>query len=282
MIQLACMTLPYADVSLERALEGIAGAGYRYAAFGLPHAGKEVLDEHDPQAVSKLQRLFERSGLGPVMLIGTDQLAPRQPIERARLRLEAAKALGITEVLSLGTWGYRDFPDAPIPEAEMIEMNKRFVEKFRIVGSIAESLGITVTIKPHTGNTATARHLEHTLDAIGCEFVKACYDPGNVRFYEGIDPAADFPSIAERTVSMIAKDHGGIRAEHNFPLPGEGEVDFAALFRSWKAAGTAARSIVVERVDGTGSPMTTEQIDLRLAQARVNLEGLLLESEWLT
>ncbi|MCQ6560645.1 sugar phosphate isomerase/epimerase family protein [Paenibacillus mendelii] len=278
MIKLACMTLPYANVSLERALVGIAGAGYLYVAFGLPHAGEEVLDEQDPQAVSKLKRLFERYKLEPVMLIGTEQLAPGQPIERTQLRLEAAQALGIKEVLSLGTWGYREFPDIPIPEAEMVETNKRFIEKFRRVGSIAESLGITVTIKPHTGNTATARHIRQTLDEIGCEFIKASYDPGNVRFYEGIDPAADFPLIADRTVSIIAKDHSGIRAEHNFPLPGEGEVEFRALFRSWKGAGSADGTIVVERVDGTGGPMTTEQIDLRLAQARTNLEGLLHKS----
>src|SRR5438094_863596 len=35
--QHACMTLPYSDFPLERALTGIKGAGYRYVAWGVKH-----------------------------------------------------------------------------------------------------------------------------------------------------------------------------------------------------------------------------------------------------
>ena len=35
--QLACMTLPYSNFPLERALKGIASAGYRYVAWGTTH-----------------------------------------------------------------------------------------------------------------------------------------------------------------------------------------------------------------------------------------------------
>ena len=56
--QMACMTLPYAAFTIERALEGIKGAGYPYVAWGVTHkdaAGR--LDErtvlcvltHDPK-----------------------------------------------------------------------------------------------------------------------------------------------------------------------------------------------------------------------------------------
>src|SRR5262249_30875997 len=42
--QIACMTLPYAQFPLERALTGIQGAGYKYVAWGTTHqeAGKQV------------------------------------------------------------------------------------------------------------------------------------------------------------------------------------------------------------------------------------------------
>src|SRR5262249_40641273 len=42
--QIACMTLPYARFSLQRALEGIRSAGYRYVAWGTTHQedGKRV------------------------------------------------------------------------------------------------------------------------------------------------------------------------------------------------------------------------------------------------
>ena len=41
--QLACMTLPYGAFPLERALTGIAGAGYRFVAWGVNHVSRPVL-----------------------------------------------------------------------------------------------------------------------------------------------------------------------------------------------------------------------------------------------
>jgi hypothetical protein len=35
--QIACMTLPYSPFPLQRALEGIARAGYRFVAWGTTH-----------------------------------------------------------------------------------------------------------------------------------------------------------------------------------------------------------------------------------------------------
>src|SRR5207244_4428227 len=42
--QIACMTLPYSRFTLNRALEGIKGAGYKFVAWGTSHNedGKNV------------------------------------------------------------------------------------------------------------------------------------------------------------------------------------------------------------------------------------------------
>src|SRR4051794_12153310 len=43
--QIACMTLPYSQFPLQRALEGIRAAGYRHVAWGTTHreeGGKQV------------------------------------------------------------------------------------------------------------------------------------------------------------------------------------------------------------------------------------------------
>jgi sugar phosphate isomerase/epimerase len=278
MVKLACMTLPYAHVSFERALEGISRAGYRYVAFGLPHQGIEVPEENDGHTVECLNSLFTRYELQPVMLISTNQLAPGQPIARARKRLETAKALGIQEVLSLGTWGYRAFPDEPLPEAEMRLRNDAFVDKFRLIATEAEALDIHVTIKPHTGNTATAFQMKKTLDLIGSPFVKASYDPGNVHYYEGVDSLDDMSAAADDLISFVAKDHRGLRANADFPIPGEGNVDFPGLFSILVGTGFSG-SIVVERVDGTHSgAMKPEEIDQRIQKARENLQRLLKEA----
>lgn len=271
MIKLACMTLPYAAHPLERALEGISKAGYRYVAFGLAHAGSEVIDESDPASIARLQELFAQYALQPVMLVSTNQLAPGQPVSRIKARLQVAKQLGIQEIISLGTWNYRKFPDEPISDAEMEPVNNAFVEQFKIVAEEAAKLDLLVTIKPHCGNTATASHLIDTLDQIGSPFVEASYDPGNVEFYEGLVSHKDFSLVAGRTASIIAKDHRGERAHLEFPVPGTGDVDFANIFEAWKKAGRGG-NVVVERVDG---PTDAESIDQRMKDSRIQLEQLL-------
>jgi len=274
MAKLACMTLPYASFPFERALAGIARTGYKYVAFGLAHAGEEVPDENDERAVSKLEKLFGRYSLQPIMLIGNRQLAPGRPAERVRNYLRTAKALGIEEVLSVGTFGYRQFPDEPLSAEEMEAKNRAFAEQFRMVAEEAEALDLVITLKPHTGNTATAEHLIETLERIGSERVKVSYDPGNVQYYEGIAADADFLKVADKTYSIIAKDHRGARANIDFPVPGTGDVNFLAIFKAWKEAGRDG-SVVVERIDGPNEP---ESIDQRFAEARIRVERLLQEA----
>lgn len=275
--KLACMTWPYTKYSFERALEGIARAGYKYVSFGLPHEGKPGFDDSAFGEPGKIARLLERFGLEPVTLVSTDALAPGQSIERVRRRLDFARALGVEELLSLGTFGYRKFPAEPRPDEELRPLNDAFAEQFRLVGEEAEKRGLVVTIKPHTGNTATAGVIAETLRTIGSPSVKACYDPGNVRFYEGIDPALDFPAIASQTVSFIAKDHRGARAEADFPVPGEGEVDFPAIFRTMKAVSFEG-PVIVERLDGKGGAFEAADWDERAGKARIALAQMLADA----
>lgn len=265
----------------EKALDSIARAGYKYVSFGLPHEGKPAFDDAAEGEAERIAGLLKQYGLRPVTLVSTDVLSPAQPIERAISRLEFAKAIGVTELLSLGTTSYKKFPDEPKSEEEMKPINEAFANKYREVGEEAGKRGIVVTIKPHTGNTATAAVIADTLRTIGSPHVRASYDPGNVRFYEGVDTAADLPLIASDTVSLVAKDHRGARAELDFPIPGEGDIDFRSLFATLRSTGFSG-PVVVERLDGlngayhAGIPI--EQLDERVEAARINLTRLLEEA----
>ncbi|MBP1996561.1 sugar phosphate isomerase/epimerase family protein [Paenibacillus eucommiae] len=276
MIKLACMSWVYANVSFEQALQRIAQAGYRYVSFGLPHEGKPAFDDSLQGEADRILRLLDRHGLQPLTLVSTDSLAPDQPLALALNRMEFAKALGVQELLSLGTWGYHQFPNEPRSGEEMKIVNDAFDEKFRLLGEEAGKRGLMISIKPHTGNTATGQVIAETLHRIGSPFVKACYDPGNVRFYEGIEPKEDVSAIAGQTISFVAKEHKGAQFESNFPIPGQGEVDFPAQFSILKAAGFDG-PVIVERIDGQGESLTVEAFDERNAHARANLEAMLAE-----
>lgn len=275
MAKLACMTWPYTQHSFERALEGIAAAGYRYVSFGLPHTGTDVPDENDSQVADGLKALFARYNLIPIQLIANAQFAPGQPLERAVKRIQLAQALNIPEILTVGAGGYKRFPDELLPADEMAERHREFVEQYQRIAEAAQPYDVTITIKPHTGNTATAKDVMQTLKDIGAPNVLGSYDPGNVQFYEGVNAAQDFPQMAGSCYSIIGKDHEGQRAEANFPIPGTGDVDFRQIFKDWKAAGGDG-PVVVERADGpTDDPA---QIDERMRQTYESLSQQMQEA----
>src|SRR6516164_8687183 len=71
--QIACMTLPYSRFTLNRALEGIKGAGYSYVAWGTTHNenGKNVpvlARDATPEQAKELARKCRDMGLEPVMM----------------------------------------------------------------------------------------------------------------------------------------------------------------------------------------------------------------------
>lgn len=279
MAKLACMTLPYAAHSFERALEGIATAGYKYVSFGLWHLGADVPDESDDNAATQLKALFNRYGLTPVQLIANKQFAPGQPLERAVQRIQLAQELGVREIITVGAGGYKKFPDEMMSPAEFAPIHQAFVEQYQRIAKAAADYDVTITIKPHTGNTATAKEVMETLKDIGAPNVLGSYDPGNVQFYEGVDAAQDFPQMAAKTLSIIAKDHRGARAEADFPVPGTGDVDFLQIFTDWRSAGgdlVVDGNIVIERVDGPTED--ADVIDERLRQARESISTLINEA----
>ncbi len=279
MAKLACMTLPYAAHSFERALEGIATAGYKYVSFGLWHLGADVPDESNENAVAELKTLFNRYGLAPVQLIANKQFRPEEPLERAIKRIQLAQELGVREIITVGEGGYKKFPDELMLPEEFEPKHRAFVEQYQRIAEAAANYDVTITIKPHTGNTATAREVMETLKDIGAPNVLGSYDPGNVQFYEGVDAAQDFPQMAAKTLSIIAKDHRGARAQADFPVPGTGDVDFLQIFTDWRAAGGSLAvdgNIVIERVDGQTDDAAV--IDERLREARESISTQINEA----
>ena len=277
MAKLACMTLPYTPHSFERALQGIAAAGYKYISFGLPHAGIDVPDEEDPETGAKLKVLFEKYQVQPIQLIANAQFAPGQPLERALKRIQQAQELGIPEIITVGAGGYKRFPDELLPAEEMAQKRREFVELSQRIAEAALPADVTITLKPHTGNTATAKEVMQTLADINASNVQGSYDPGNVQFYEGVNGAQDFPQMAKSTFSIIAKDHKGERANADFPIPGTGDVDFVQIFKDWKAAAGDEGNVVIERIDGPGEP-NPAVIDECVAKSYESVRGLMQQA----
>ena len=91
---------------------------------------------------------------------------------------------------------------------------------------------MTITLKPHTGITATAKACIEVTRRIVSDRLQICWDAGNVSFYEGIHPDPDLPDLAPRVKAVCIKDHLGLRGDANFPVPGQGQVDHERMFRT--------------------------------------------------
>jgi sugar phosphate isomerase/epimerase len=277
MIRLVCLTLPYSSFPLRRGLEGVARAGYDYVGVGWPHEGVEVLGfDAKGEQVEACLSACEEFGLSP-LVVGRGPVGEVDTAQMLSRRVDVASALGAESVQMAGAGGYRRFPSEPLDEETFQAAHRKYVTDVRAAGEHASKVGIVLALKPHTGNTATAKHLARVLPEIGVHSVQACYDPGNVHYYEGVAPAEDFPLIADRTFQIVAKDHRGERAENDFPIPGEGDVDFSRIFSTARQSGFSG-PVVVERVNGTGGPLTAEEIDGLILKARTNLTRLLQEA----
>src|SRR5437773_1477517 len=71
--QIACMTLPYSQFPLERALTGIKAAGYQFVAWGTSHKedGKSVpvlAADAAPEKAKELATRCRDMGLEPLMM----------------------------------------------------------------------------------------------------------------------------------------------------------------------------------------------------------------------
>lgn len=268
MPEVVCFTLPYRSASFERALQGIKQAGYDAIGFGLSHADGDYPAERTVQEADRIKKILDTYSLRPRILYGSGP--EKASVEDLCAWIDFAHALDRAMLVWVGTWGYVRFPDEPLPAEELERRHQAYVEKLRQVAAYAEDKDVTITLKPHTGNTATGPILAKTLKEIDSKVVKACLDPGNVSFYEGISPEEDAEVLLSETVALTMKDHRGPRANRDFPIPGEGDIDWVRILKGLKEHGFDG-PLMVERIDGTdGSNISLEEIDARIARAREN------------
>jgi len=269
--QLSCQTLPYRAHPLPRALQGIRKAGYNYVMLYQRHAGKEVFTPALAAAErSDLRKLLQDHGLTVHMSfvgLGVD-IKTEQGRLAHKKELDLFREFEIKTVVGVGPWYYKKFPDEPKPDAQWKQECDLFYKGLEQVLPHAEQLGVTITLKPHTGITASAKACLQVVKRIVSENLKICWDAGNVSYYEGIHPDPDLPALAPHVRAICIKDHRGGRAHADFPVPGQGDIDHDLMFKI--LFGTGFRGPVsVERVDGTleATKMPVELIDQRIKLA---------------
>jgi sugar phosphate isomerase/epimerase len=218
--QIACMTLPYSEFSLQRALSGIQAAGYKYVAWGTTHqesGGKSapvMAPDAPPIRARELGNRCRDLGLEPLLMFSGIYPEAKEAVAVFANRIRQAAAAAIPQVL---TFGHTEGSNRPV-----------WIERFKALGPIARDHGVIIVLKQHGGNTGTGAACAEIVHEVADEGIKVNYDAGNVMDYLDLDPIPDIQKCATEVRSFCIKDH------RNFPLdqdcgPGFGEIDHYKL-----------------------------------------------------
>lgn len=263
----ACMTLPYSNFSLQRALQGIRASGYHHVAWGVTHRDDQMREvpvlkeDAPPQEATELGKRCRDMGLEPVMMFSTVYPEQDNALEIFKNRIKQAAAAGIDQVLTFGhTQGAR---------------RDVWVERFKTLGPIASDHGVTIVIKQHGGGTGSGQACEQIVREIDHPNIKVNYDAGNVMDYLDLDPIADLKSCASEVRSFCIKDH------RNWPVdqdcgPGFGEIDHYRLLEPVAFTGQTIL-LAYENISAPLLPSTksAEDIDVLARRAREYLETVI-------
>jgi len=268
----------YGELPLDEAMARIHKAGYRYICIGRMHAGEVVYSPELPKVErTRILRRIRDLGVVPIMSLGgfAAELESDDGLEKYTAQLDLCADYEIPVMVGAGPWYYTKFPNLPKRERDWVPEVSRFYNGMERAVRHAESIGVTIALKPHTGITARGRDCMQVVKRIVSPRLKIAWDAGNVSFYEGVYPDPDLPDLAPEVKAVCIKDHLGLRGDENFPVPGQGQVDHELMFRTLFAAGFDGL-MEIERVDGRDrGRLAPEIIDERLTAANHYLVPLL-------
>ena len=262
--QHACMTLPYSNFPLQRALTGIKAAGFGHVAWGVRHResnGEQVpviAEDASTETAKTLGQRCRDLGLEPVMMFSTIYPEDARAIKVLTQRIKQAAAARIGQVLTFGhTQG---------------DNRALWIERFKVLGPIARDHGVTIVVKQHGGSTGTGAACAEIIREVNHPNVFVNYDAGNVIDYLDLDPIPDIRKCAAEIRSFCVKDH------RNWPKdqdcgPGFGEIDHYRLFEPVAFTGLTM-PLAYENISAPmlNPPKMPEGVDALARRAREFLE----------
>jgi len=221
-------TIVFAPFSIDQAIEGLAGAGYRACEIG---AVKGWFEHIDPDTVTdaEIARIGAKLadlGITPVSLSGHAQLQTAEGAARFGRAIDIAAALGM-HVVNTYTGDATTDEERAAYFANVAELCDR-----------AAKHGLKIGMETDSNMLPTAELGVAILDRINRPDVLGFnYDPGNVVYYAGADPLTDVHFALPRMVHFHLKDKIGGKGVFNFPPPGDGELDLTGLLAILDRAG---------------------------------------------
>lgn len=253
-ITLGCFTRPWKDYGVEAAAAGMRAAGFKY--FGPMGMNPTRLIDYNstPEDVAAIEGVVKGAGLKFSIIMVTYPLTSvEEGVAAVNRQIDYAEQIGTRHVLTGG--------------ASNPEQYETYFAVMRESSEYAMHKGITVMLKPHGGLSNTTQDTIDSWKKVNHQNFKICYDAGNLLYYVGEDPLAHIREITPIVAGMCIKDELGGKQGDVMVTPGDGLVDFPAVFTALKEAGFAG-PFVVECLRGE----TLDEINHEAVRARKFLE----------
>jgi len=223
--RVGCFNRPWTTWSFDDALKQIKAAGYQIT--GLLTRTKEepfIGADATPEYLAKLKQRIAASGLTANMgaLRSRHDIPVDESIKEVRKQIENADFLKLASLLTFGF-------DKP-------EDYEHYYKVMRDAAAYAQERTIKLVMKPHGGGSGAADEITTVMKAVRHPNFKIWYDAGNIIYYTGKDPVEELKPIAMHVSGFCAKDCAAPKSDVMIQF-GTGKVDFAAVFRTLKAAG---------------------------------------------
>jgi sugar phosphate isomerase/epimerase len=206
----------YHTRSAEEAWAGIAAAGYRTVELTAVLGWTEHVDlDADPAG---LYARLAHYGLEPTVLSAHSDLTTDDGVEYALKAIAWAATNGIG-VMSTAIGGH----------SSQEESESAFLAGIGRIAEAADAAGVDVALEIHGDIMATGARTVPLLQRIDHPRIKVAYDTANCEFYGDTKAVDDLHTMLPYLANVHLKDKRGGKAVWDFPEPGAGHVDFAAI-----------------------------------------------------
>jgi sugar phosphate isomerase/epimerase len=186
-------------------------------------------------------RLFQVTGYWQ-NLITPDERVRRESVSTLRAALRLAGWMGARGIdTGPGSMSSRG-PWYPHPDNWTASARHQLVKSLKECVSAAEDAGVFLSLEGHVYATlSSAAVTREVLDEVGSPWVRSDYDSANWQSPETINDTAaalnrDFDTLGDYIISCHVKDYWiDARLGVHYGCAGQGEVDFATLFRRLEA-----------------------------------------------
>jgi sugar phosphate isomerase/epimerase len=258
--QLAGHTNSYHTYGFDDALEGIAGAGYRYVELSAVPGWTEHVDLDCPP--NEVRQKLDRHGLEAVSLSAHSDLTTREGLDHGIKGVQWAAAYGIP-IVNTAVGGHQSAD----------ENEAAFLDNAQQLADAADATGVVVALEIHGDIMASSDVTIPLMEKIGRDSIRVNYDTANVEFYSGHKATDDLPKITPYLAHVHLKETAGGKGVWDFGAIGSGIVDFARVLQILRDAGyDGPYSVEIEFQGEPWPPL--EEVNRAMRESREHLKTL--------